>query len=555
MRLADCESEGDLDVDGFVEVVGRLLVERGCVSEAQLEELSGRARQPAAEGEGNIEQLLLESGAVTEGELLAVYGEHLGMPVVDLAAEGVDPDAVLLVPAEFAKRHHVIALRKGEGGLTVAVRNPLDVGTLDELGVLTRLSVRPVIASSEDILRAIETHYGLGAATVERLVRDGRDEAPPPAELEAPEAEGEVPGGSIVNYVDQLLEEAHQKRATDIHVEPFEDRLRVRYRIDGVLCEVKTPKAIKQLQQAIVSRLKVMARLDITERRRPQDGRCLTKLGGEDVDLRLSTFPTLFGEGISIRLLGRESIFRGLDQLGLTGGALEALEGLLAKPNGIVLVTGPTGCGKTTTLYACLSRLNDSRVKIVTLEDPVEYQLDGVDQIQMNPGAELTFANGLRSVLRQDPDIIMVGEIRDLETARIATRAALTGHLMFSTLHTNDALSTITRLLDMGIEPYLVADTVKGVVAQRLVRLVCTSCRGEGCEECSGTGYLGRTGIYEILVLDDETRSLISATAPMSELKRAAAAGGMKTLRDDGMEKVAAGLTTREEVIRVTEQA
>jgi type II secretory ATPase GspE/PulE/Tfp pilus assembly ATPase PilB-like protein len=391
-----------------------------------------------------------------------------------------------------------------------------------------------------------------------------------------------VKDASIIKYVNQIILEAYDKRATDIHIEPFENRLRIRYRIDGILHETKTPSDINKLRPIIVSRLKIMANMNIAEKRRPQDGRCKIKLKGEDIDLRLSTFPTLFGEGVSIRLLSRSSILFGLNQLGLSELEFDKLQLILKKPHGIILVTGPTGCGKTTTLYACLNYLNDSKVNIVTLEDPIEYQLEGINQIQINPKIDLTFASGLRSILRQDPDIIMVGEIRDLETAHIAIRSALTGHLIFSTLHTNDALSSITRLLDLGIEPYLVANTVKAVIAQRLVRLICEDCKqeyspsreflesvgfgqeemkgvltffkGTGCESCSYTGYRGRTALFELLLMDEHISSLISTNTPKEQLRNQAKAYGMKTLREDGFEKIKKGLTTVEEVIRVIEQ-
>jgi general secretion pathway protein E len=379
-----------------------------------------------------------------------------------------------------------------------------------------------------------------------------------------------------------LLLEAFESRATDIHIEPFEGRLRVRYRIDGILYEANAPQGIRQLHAAIISRLKVMANLDIAEKRRSQDGRCKIKLKGEEIDLRFSTFLTLFGEGMSIRLLSKSSVLLSLNDLGISKNYFEKLKVLLTKPNGIILVTGPTGCGKTTTLYACLNHLNNSRVNIVTLEDPIEYRIFGINQIQINPKVEMSFANGLRSVLRQDPDIIMVGEVRDAETAQIALRAALTGHLIFSTLHTNDAASSVTRLLDMGIEPYLVAGTLRAVVAQRLLRCLCAHCKqayvpepdllkmagiessvdatqstffkGKGCAHCHHTGYHGRTGIYEIMVVEEGLRSLISQRASLQALKKQAVSDGMRTLRDDGLDKIRCGVTTIEEILRVTEE-
>jgi len=357
--------------------------------------------------------------------------------------------------------------------------------------------------------------------------------------------------------------------------------LRIRFRVDGVLYEIKSLPEIKKLQPAIVSRFKIMTKLNIAERRRPQDGRCRIKLQDEEVDLRLSTFPTLFGEGLSIRLLSSSSILFGLDELGFSKSVFERIKVVLNKPNGMILVTGPTGCGKTTTLYACLNHLNDSKINIVSLEDPIEYQLEGINQIQVNPKIDLTFANGLRSILRQDPDVIMVGEIRDLGTAQISVRAALTGHLILSTLHTNDALSSVNRILDLGIEPYLVANTLRAVIAQRLIRVICSNCkreyrpqerlleasgfnteelkdarffRGTGCSECNNTGYKRRTVIFEFLAVDDNIASLIAKGSPRSELDKQAGMLGMKSLKKSGMDKVKNGITTLEEVIRVTEQ-
>jgi type II secretion system protein E len=574
-----------MHIDAQIKLIGKLLVDRELITPAQLEEFSQQLKKSTSSAEQDLEGLLINKGLISEEKLLTAYSKHLNIPYLELSEFKIDPQVVSLIPAKFANNNKLIAIKKEKDNLTIALRNPFNVHIIDELKILTKLNIIPVLSKSEDILNAIEVHYGVGAETVEKLVKDSQVNLLTSEVKEvgaAQDLEEMAKDASIIQFVNQLILEAYQKRATDIHIEPFENKLRIRYRIDGVLHEAKTPSGIKQLQLAIVSRLKVMANLNIAEKRRSQDGRCKIRLKGEEVDLRLSTFPTLFGEGLSIRLLSRSLILFGIDQLGFSESVFGGLKTLLKKPNGIILVTGPTGCGKTTTLYACLNYLNDTKVNIITLEDPVEYQLGGINQIQINPRADLTFANGLRSILRQDPDIIMVGEIRDLETAQIAVRSALTGHLIFSTLHTNDALSTITRLLDLGIEPYLITNTLKAVIAQRLVRLICNNCkqkytpqtefleaigicqqkskatitffRGTGCEGCNYTGYKGRTGIYELLVMEENLSSLIIAAASKEELQKQAKVNGMKTLREDGLDKVKNGLTTVEEVIRVTEQ-
>ena len=385
---------------------------------------------------------------------------------------------------------------------------------------------------------------------------------------------------SVVKFVNQILLEAFQERATDIHIEPFEDELRIRYRIDGILYDVSIPPNVRQFRSAIVSRIKIMANLNITEKRLPQDGRIKVRVGENELDLRISILPTQFGEAVDIRLLSRRDMFLGLEKLGLLTSDMKILESMIKKPHGIILVTGPTGSGKTTSLYACLSKINDSEKKIITIEDPIEYQLRGIAQIQIFPKIGLTFSRGLRSMLRHDPDIMMVGEIRDLETAEIAIRVALTGHLVFSTVHTNDAASTVTRLINMGIEPYLISSSVICIIAQRLVRLVCPYCKkkvaitedvvnqfesgsdssslkifeGKGCEACRFTGYRGRTGIYEILVINEKIRELIDHKTAANKIKEKAITLGMRTLRQDGWEKIKMGLTTISEVLRVTQE-
>ncbi|MFC1474976.1 GspE/PulE family protein, partial [bacterium] len=440
--------------------------------------------------------------------------------------------------------------------------------------------VKPLLARRSDILNAIRDTYGVGAETAELMVREGASqlEVVRPEETEA--AHELVDTAPVVRFVDQVILEAFRDRATDIHIEPFDHDMRIRYRIDGTLFEVSTPPGIKQFHAAIVSRIKIMASMDIAEKRLPQDGLIKIRAGGEELDLRVATLPSSHGESVSIRILRRVMLFRDISELGLENDTLERVERIIRGPHGIVLVTGPTGSGKTTSLYAFLGRLNSKEKKIITLEDPVEYEIEGITQIQIRPKIDLGFANGLRSILRHDPDVIMVGEMRDYETAAMGVQSALTGHMVFSTLHTNDAPGSVTRLQDMGIPPYLMASSLRAVIAQRLVRVLCTECRlpykpdpeillpfgissaragqvelwrGVGCERCRNTGFRGRTGIYEVMTTDDALRGAILRGASGDELREIAGASGMKSLYKDGWLKVKRGITTPEEVLNVTE--
>jgi type II secretion system protein E len=441
-----------------------------------------------------------------------------------------------------------------------------------------------MMADENEILEAIHEYYGIGAATMQEIIEtqaQGQVNEQKVKELKDFEKEATGEEVSIIKFVNQIITDAYKNRATDIHIEPFEQDLRIRYRIDGVLHEIPAPDSIKRFEATIVSRNKIMAELNIAEKRLPQDGRIRLSLEGEEIDIRVSTIPTIWGESIDLRMLPRHRVLLGLEQLGVEDADLKMIEKLIRLPHGIILVTGPTGSGKTTTLYAGLSRINATDKMIVTVEDPVEYQLKGINQIQVKPKIGLTFAEGLRSILRQDPNIIMVGEIRDPETAEIAIRASLTGHLVFSTLHTNDACGAITRLVDMGIPPYLVSSSVEAALAQRLVRKLCLKCRVQyamdeemakelgldpadicsreiykasatGCQECNYMGYKGRTGIYELLLIDDEIRRLIVEKEPISVIKKRAMNSGMRTLAMDGFNKVSQGITSIEEVLRVT---
>lgn len=555
-------------------LLGQLLLDAKIITPEQLEE-AVRVQTETGERLGSV---LVALGYAREEDVLRALENQLDVPFVQLAELEIDPEVTSAVPANFVHRYHLIPVRKDGDSITVAVSDPLDLDALDELRLLLGCDVRTVVASKRDIDKAINRYYGIGADTVERIIQEEGPLSLEMEEVEEADLESMATDASIVRFVNQVILEAVNSRATDIHFEPLEDELRIRYRIDGVLYPANTPASLKRFQAAITSRVKIMAGLDIAEKRRPQDGRIKARLAGEDIDMRVSTIPTMYGESVNIRLLPKRALR--LEELGLPEDLYPKFENLIHKPHGIVLVTGPTGCGKTTTLHAALSKINSIEKKIITIEDPIEYELPGVSQIEVMPKIDLTFATGLRSILRQDPDVIMVGEIRDPETAEIAIRAAMTGHLVFSTLHTNDAAGAVARLVDMGVEPYLIASSLEGVVAQRLVRLVCPHCRrpvepdvsylaalgfrwppgrteplwkGEGCEECKGTGYLHRTAVFEMLIVTDAIRELIVDKAPAGEIKAAAVAAGMTTLREAGWRKVLAGETTVEEVLRATE--
>jgi general secretion pathway protein E len=550
------------------------------VTPAQVEEAVAVQREKG----GRIGEILVRLGYVKEEAVLEALAEQLGVAYLrHVSTADVDRALLTKVPIAFAKRYEILPLREVEGVVRVATAQPLVTAPLDDIRLLLAKPVTPVVAPSRSIVSCINQAYersgdsaeqvieDLGAESLDSLATALRDE---PRDLL--EAADEAP---IIKLVNSLLFEAAKKRASDIHIEPFERDLLIRYRIDGVLYNVLTPP--KRLQASIISRVKIMAGLNIAEKRLPQDGRISIKIAGRDVDIRVSAIPTAHGERLVLRLLDKGNLLLQLTEIGLDEARLKILSHLVRLSHGIVLVTGPTGSGKTTTLYAALNTINAPEKNIITIEDPIEYQLRGVGQMQVNPKINLTFAAGLRSILRQDPDVIMVGEIRDGETAEIAIHASLTGHLVFSTLHTNDAAGAITRLLDMGIEPFLVASSLVAIVAQRLVRVLCPACRqsyrpspdevaklgvnGErastatwfragGCPECLSTGYRGRTGIYEILVLDDELRSLVLAKTDANAIKARAMEHGMRTLRDDGAQKVASGITTTEEVLRVTSE-
>ena len=449
----------------------------------------------------------------------------------------LDKKILQLIPAKVAGAWQVLPLGcRPDGTVMIAAVDPGNMEMLENLRTLIGAPVTVHAAwSAPQMTKALEESYGVGANAVADL-NEGNE-------------------GSMVHFVDDLIRQARQANATDIHIEPFENELLIRFRVDGLLHTVPVPPGLVQYQSLLCSRIKIMADMNIAEKRLPQDGRIRFKDDGDGLDLRVSTVPTMHGESIDLRLLPKTRLALGLEELGMAADQRAAFATLIRKPNGIVLVTGPTGHGKTTTLYACLSRINTTDKKIIAIEDPVEVRLRGVNQIQVHSKIGLTFANGLRSILRQDPDVIMVGEVRDADTAEIAVRASLTGHLVFSTLHTNDAVGAITRLVDMGIEPYLVASSLHAVLAQRLVRLVCRDCKGAaaGCKECRHTGFKGRTGLFELLLINDEVRQLILDRASHVAIRKKAAESGMRTLLEDGRLKSIAGLTTMPEVLRVTE--
>jgi general secretion pathway protein E len=544
--------------------IGEMLLARGLLAPDELNQALELQRERPGDKLGKI---LIDLGFVAQREILAALADQWALPLVVI--EGAPPAAPELdkLTPRFLRQFQCVPVAVDEAGLTLAMADPLDLETIGAVAQVTGLRVRPALASEGEIADQLERHY---AATQRTQDTAGFDDADGEADLEhLRDMASEAP---VIRLVNAMIAAAAEKRASDIHIEPFEKEFRVRYRIDGVLQQQESPP--RELKAAIISRVKLMAKLNIAERRLPQDGRIKIRTLGREVDLRVSTLPTLYGESVVMRLLDRSQgeKFYDLKKLGFTADMLALMEHFTQLPHGIFLVTGPTGSGKSTTLYSSLKRINTSERKIITIEDPVEYQMDGINQIHVNPQIGLTFAAGLRHIVRQDPDVIMVGEIRDRETADIAIRSALTGHLVFSTLHTNDAPSAITRLTDMGVENYLITSSVVAVLAQRLVRVICQECKapagttltptgesithyaGSGCAACFGTGYLGRIGIFEMMPLSEELRRLIMANSDASLLNDSAKRAGMRTLREDGWDKIQRGVTTVAEVLRVTQE-
>jgi len=537
-----------------------LLLEQGSLSREQLQQaqaMAAKARQP-------LKRAIIQQGWVSEEALATLIAEQSGSPIIDLSTYLIKPEVIQLVPEALARKHTLIPVFQIGEAITVAIDDPMNFFALDEVRLKTSCEVKAVVATESSIRQAIDQAYGT-SGTVAEVAKAIREAALPKKEEDAA---AEAP---IIKLVNLLIMQAMQEGASDIHLEPGDETCRTRFRIDGVLQEVKGPPP--HLHPAIASRIKVLAKLDIAEKRKPQDGRFRLTMEGKEVDLRVSCIPTQFGEKVVMRLLDSASLLLSLPQLGLEEATRTQFDRLIHLPHGIILVTGPTGSGKTTTLYAALSLINDVTRNIITIEDPIEYHLPGVNQVQVNPKADVTFASALRAFLRQDPNVIMVGEIRDRETAEIAIQASLTGHLVLSTLHTNDAPSSLTRLIEMGVEPFLIASSVVGVLAQRLVRVICPKCktachldaalarelhvvesaqlsRGKGCPTCRQTGYKGRLGIFELLLMTEPVRYAVGAKASAQAIRDAA---GMRALRDDGMAKVHAGVTTVEEVLRVTQ--
>jgi general secretion pathway protein E len=559
--------------------LGEILLEISDLEREQLEE--GLSVQ--AEKGGRLGDILVKLGYVRESQVLYALSLQMGIPFLrEVATEDVDPELCSLLPIQFAKKHGILPIKRGEDGVLVGTSNPLDLYPLDDVRILLNQEVKPVIMPPAVIIDSINQVYDRNANTAQQIIEDFGESSLNiiTSALEEPtdllDASDEAP---VIRLVNSILFQAVKQRASDVHIEPFERDLIVRYRVDGILYNVLTPP--KRIQPSITSRVKIMAGLNIAEKRLPQDGRIRVTIAGKDIDIRVSVIPTAHGERIVMRLLDKTSILLKLEDIGFSPDQLKIFNRLIHRPHGIILLTGPTGSGKTTTLYGALTVINSPDKNIITVEDPIEYQIKGVGQIQVNPKIDLTFANGLRSILRQDPDVIMVGEVRDLETAEIAIQASLTGHLVFSTLHTNDSAGAVTRLIDMGIEPFLASSSLIAIMAQRLVRILCPECRQKyspseeelreigidskvvgkkplyrtiGCEHCIGTGYRGRTGIFELMVLDDDIRSLILKSFDANTIKKAAASKGMLSLRQDGARKVLRGITTIAEVVRVTQE-
>ncbi|MCK5014687.1 MAG: Flp pilus assembly complex ATPase component TadA [Candidatus Omnitrophica bacterium] len=531
--------------------LGEWLVERGIINQKAWEEAQAQEKVSAEP----LRKVLIRMGLISEEDMVNFISQQMDIQRIDLSNYLIDSKIIDLVPELLARKYQMVPILKIGKSLTCAMVDPLNIFALDELRAKTGLTIEPAVATETEIKKALDESYTVKGSMDDVIksmdeqkvgvVQEGE-------EIELSKLKGMVEEPPVIRLVNMMIMDAVGEGVSDIHIEPEEDKLSIRFRIDGVLRREKAPP--KHFQSAIISRIKVLANLDIAERRKPQDGRFHIKMGNHAIDIRVSSVPTSYGENIVMRLLDSSSILFGLEQLGFTAAILKVFQGLLVRPNGIILVTGPTGSGKTSTLYAALNSINTPDKNIITIEDPVEYHLEGIRQIQVNPQVDLTFANGLRSILRQDPDVIMVGEIRDVETAEIAIQAALTGHLVFATLHTNDAPGAITRLVDMGVEPFLIASSVAGVVAQRLVRIFCKDCKGKGCKNCHETGYRGRQAINELMCFDEDVRTLVMKKASSEEIRRVAITSGMKSLRDDGLDKVKSGVTSKEEVLRVTQE-
>jgi type II secretory ATPase GspE/PulE/Tfp pilus assembly ATPase PilB-like protein len=561
-------------------LLSEALIAKGLVAKGDLDFL---LKEADTSGE-NLAQMIIKKGLLPEKDILTLLSEKLGLLYVDTKDIAINKSVINKVPVKVASYYRFLPIEIKDKVLTLAVSWPLDIKVQDEIRMQLGLDIEMVLSPTDDILDGLKKYYGLAAETLEKIVAqvgEAESLAPEESSERIEDIEKLADDASVIKLVNQIILEGWRKRATDIHIEPYRESVVLRYRIDGILYDANVLPQMKNLLNAIISRIKIMSNLNIVERRLPQDGRAVVRVKDCVLDLRISTMPTPFGESVVVRILPTQMLFS-LEKLGLSKIDLQAFEGIIQKPHGIIFVTGPTGSGKTTTLYTCLNRINTKDRKIITIEDPIEYEMVGITQIQVMPEIGLDFARGLRSILRHDPDVIMVGEVRDLETAEIAIRVALTGHLVFSTLHTNDAASGITRLIDIGVEPYLVSSSVQAFIAQRLIRLICPDCkyedekaplelkeiiakelglksmhevkvyRGKGCPNCNFTGFFGRTAIYEILPIDELIKDLILKKTPSGSINRVAISRGMRTLRQDGWHKTISGFTTPEEVMRVT---
>jgi type IV pilus assembly protein PilB len=546
-----------------------LLLKKGIIDNSQLSE----ALKESGRSGLSIEKTFEKLGFVSEVEIAQILADSLGVPFIDLRDYLIDSEVIKLIPESLAKKYKAVPLFKIGNTLTVAMVDPLNITAIDEIRLKSKMDVIETVLSTANMIQnIIDQYYGVMGNAADLVKSLAQDKTDAKGKADSPVATEEL---SVIKLVNLILMQAVKDRASDIHIEPDEDKVRIRYRVDGVLQEIQNIP--KHLQSALASRIKVMAEMDIAEIRNPQDGRMKLKMENKNLDIRVSSFPTIHGENLVLRILDKSAVLLGLAELGFLDEDLNNFHKVIKQPNGIILVTGPTGSGKTTTLYSAISVINSIDKNIITIEDPVEYELPLIRQTQVNQKAGLTFAVGLRSILRQDPDIVMVGEIRDKETAEIATRASLTGHLVFSTLHTNDAASALARLIDMGIEPFLISSSVIAILAQRLVRVICPKCkekyipsdeilkdlkltekaefyRARGCVSCKNTGFAGRIGIFELLLVNEDIKNMITARNSANDIKKKAVSAGMHTLFEDGLQKAKRGLTTVEEVLRVTEE-
>ncbi len=552
--------------------ISHLVLSKGLLTPAQVADAADLHRTEGL----RLDRAIVQLGFLTELQVLEMMAEHLQLPLVKLDDLTIDQETLRALPSKTVYRKRLVPISRVNGTLRVATSDPFDLYVLDDLRLTTGLEIEAALAPREEIEKIIKSHYGLGGDTLDEMV-GADDAAGGGAAVEGTEDLLEMAQeASVIKLVNEIIIEAVNERASDIHIEPYEHQLSIRYRIDGVLQEASVPPQMHRFQAAIISRVKILANLNIAERRVPQDGRIKFQVGGRQVDVRVSVIPMLFGEGVVMRLLDKANVLFTLQQLGMDDTTFAMFNGLIARPHGIFLVTGPTGAGKTTTLYAALHAIVGPEIKVLTVEDPVEYHIQGVNQIPVNHQVGMTFERGLRAILRHDPDVVMIGEIRDLETARAATQAAMTGHLVLSTLHTNDAASAAMRLIDMGVEPFLVSSTLIGAMAQRLVRRVCSKCkefylpdtatlprdlilepgaklaRGTGCPNCRNTGYRGRTGLYELMTMTDVIAQKIIDRAPSPQIVAVARESGLRLLREDGWIKVRDGATTPDEVVQCT---